>query len=73
VWTHADNDLVDLTITIETPAHNGKPASRKSEVIHTTSEHPFLTREQGFVAAGKLKVGMQMQRADPSAQRQILS
>jgi RHS repeat-associated protein len=66
VWKHVDSDLIDLTITIETPAHDGKPATKQSEVIHTTSEHPFLTEEQGFVPAGQLKVGMHVQRADGS-------
>src|SRR5579885_1572455 len=64
VWKHVDSDLIDLTITVETPAHDGKPATKKSEVIHTTSEHPFLTKEQGFTPAGQLKVGMHVQRAD---------
>ncbi|HLG78076.1 MAG TPA: RHS repeat-associated core domain-containing protein, partial [Ktedonobacteraceae bacterium] len=66
VWKHVDSDLIDLTITIETPAHDGKPATKQSEVIHTTSEHPFLTEEQGFVPAGQLKVGMHVRRADGS-------
>ncbi len=64
VWTHTDNDLVDVTITTTTPAHNGKAATRENEVVHTTSEHPFLTAEKGFVAASKLKVGMHVLRAD---------
>jgi hypothetical protein len=64
VWKNTDSDLIDLTITVETPAHDGKPATKKSEVIHTTSEHPFLTKEQGFTPAGQLKVGMHVQRAD---------
>jgi len=43
-----------------------KSAKPKGEVVHTTSEHPFFTTEQGFVPAGKLKVGMQVLRADGS-------
>jgi len=66
VWVHVDSDLVNLTITTVTPAHNGKPATKKSEVIDTTSEHPFMTEEKGFVPAGKVKVGMHILRADGS-------
>jgi RHS repeat-associated protein len=64
VWKHTDSDLIDLTLTISTPAHDGKPAS--TETIHTTSEHPFLTQDQGFTPAGTLKVGMRLMRADGS-------
>jgi len=66
VWKHTDSDLIDLTLTISTPAHDGKPASTESETIHTTSEHPFLTQDQGFTPAGTLKVGMRLMRADGS-------
>jgi hypothetical protein len=66
VWKHTNRDLIDLTLTIETPAHDGKSASTESETIHTTSEHPFLTQNQGFTPAGKLKVGMRLMRADGS-------
>jgi hypothetical protein len=64
VWTHTDHDLVDLTLTTTTPASKDKPATHTSEVLHTTSEHPFFTQEHGFVAAGKLKLGMHVLRAD---------
>ena len=43
-----------------------KSVKPKGEVVHTTSEHPFFTTEQGFVPAGKLKVGMHVLRADGS-------
>jgi len=66
VWTHKDNDLVDLTITSTIATHQGKSAIRRGEVIHTTNEHPFLTTEHGSVPAGKVKVGMHMLRADGS-------
>ena len=66
VWTHTDNDLVDLTITSTTVTHQGKSAIPRGEVIHTSSEHPFLTTEHGFVPAGKVKVGMHVLRADGS-------
>ena len=64
VWQNTDSDLIDLTVTISTPTHNGNPATKKSEVIHTTSTHPFLTTNQGFVAAGKLHIGMHLVSAD---------
>ncbi len=66
VWTHTDSDLVDLTITTTTKSQHGKPITLKSEVVHTTSEHPFLTTENGFVPAGKVKTGMHILRADGS-------
>ncbi len=64
VWTHQDHDLVDLTLTTTTKGQNGRPATHKSEVLHTTSEHPFFTIEQGFVPAGKLHPGMHVLQAD---------
>ena len=66
VWKHTDTDLVDLTITTVTTSQHGHKVARKSEVVHTTSEHPFFTKEQGFVPAGKLKPGMHILRADGS-------
>ena len=36
------------------------------ELIHTTSKHPFLTREDGFVPAGQLQTGMRVISADGS-------
>jgi hypothetical protein len=66
VWTHQDHDLVDLTLTTTTKGQKGTHTTPKSEVLHTTSEHPFLTTEQGFVPAGKLHTGMHVLRADGS-------
>lgn len=69
VWTHTDSDLVDLSITYQSQAQHGKATptgqSESSEVVHTTSEHPFLT-DHGFVPAGKLRVGMHIRREDGS-------
>lgn len=64
VWTHSDQDLVDVTITSTPSLHQGKATTSTREKLHTTSEHPFLTAEQGFVAAGQLKIGMHVLRAD---------
>ena len=57
VWKHTDHDLVDLTITTAAKGQHGKVATKTSEVVHTTSEYPFFTTEQGFVPAGKVKLG----------------
>jgi RHS repeat-associated protein len=65
VWIHQDSDLINLTITSKTSAHNSKSTTNQSEVVHTTSEHPFLT-DHGFVPASQLKVGMKVQQADGS-------
>ncbi len=64
VWTHNDHDLIDLTITLTVSSHHGTLITHQSDVVHTTSEHPFLTKEQGFVPAGMVKVGMHILRAD---------
>ncbi len=66
VWKHTDSDLIDLTITTVTTTVQSHKVVRQSEVVHTTSEHPFFTKEQGFVPAGKLKPGMHILRADGS-------
>jgi RHS repeat-associated protein len=70
VWIHQDSDLVDLTITYQKPAQHGKADAKgqttTSEVVHTTSEHPFYTTGHGFTPAGKLKAGMHILRADGS-------
>jgi RHS repeat-associated protein len=65
VWVHSDNDLVDVTLTTPTSQKGGKTSHQK-EQLHTTSEHPFLTKEKGFLPAGQLKPGMHVLRADGS-------
>jgi hypothetical protein len=64
VWIHKDNDLVDMTLTSTTKSAHSSSAVKKSEVLHTTSEHPFLTQEKGFLPAGSMHVGMHVLRAD---------
>jgi RHS repeat-associated protein len=66
VWKHTDNDLVDLTITTTKQVQHGKPVTLKNEVVHTTSEHPFLTTEKGFTPTRDVKKGMHVLRADGS-------
>ncbi len=66
VWRHNDHNLIDLTIMTTTVSHHDRSTTPKSEVVHATSEHPFLTMEQGFVPAGKIKDGTHILRADGS-------
>jgi len=66
VWIHQDNDLVDLTLTTLPLAHQGKPASKTNEVIHTNQKHPFLTVEHGFLSVREITVGMHIERANGS-------
>ncbi len=65
IWVHDDYDLINLTIR---PVYQPfvLAARLKSELVHTTSVHPFLTEEEGFVAAGQLQVGMHVLQADGS-------
>jgi RHS repeat-associated protein len=65
VWVHADNDLIDVTLTPLVAPKGGK-THPQTDHLHTTSEHPFLTKEKGFLPAGQLKAGMHVLRADGS-------
>ena len=64
VWKHTDDDLVDLTLTVQTHAPHSTVTHSKSEVVHTNKKHPFLTVEQGFLPVASVKVGMHVKRAD---------
>ena len=64
VWINHDTDLVDLTLTTTTAAGHGKAATKMSETIHTNKEHPFLTKEKGFLPVGQIKLDMHVLRAD---------
>jgi len=63
VWIHQDNDLVDLTISTPITSKHGS-STVTSEVLHTNKKHPFFTKEQGFLAVGKITLGMHILRAD---------
>ncbi len=63
IWINHDNDLVDLTLTT-TSFQQGKAVKVASEVIHTNQNHPFLTKEKGFLPVGQIKLGMHVLRAD---------
>jgi hypothetical protein len=47
-------------------AAHGSQAPPTSETIHTTTEHPFLTQELGWVDASDLKPGEHVRRMDGS-------
>jgi len=64
VWIHADNDLIDITIATISHSPSHKVQLSRGELLHTTSEHPFLTLEKGFLPAGHLSIGMHILRAD---------
>ena len=64
VWINHDTDLVDLTLTTTTATGHGKAAIKMSETIHTNKEHPFLTKEKGFLPVSQIKLGMHVLRAD---------
>ncbi len=64
VWINHDTDLVDLTLTTTTATGHGKAATKMSETIHTNKEHPFLTKEKGFLPVSQIKLGMHVLRAD---------
>ncbi len=64
VWKHTDDDLVDLTLTVQTHAPHSAVTKSKSEVIHTNKKHPFLTLEHDFLPVAQVKVGMHIERAD---------
>ena len=64
VWITHDTDLVDLTLTTTNPAQHGKVATKMSETIHTNQMDPFLTKEEGFLPVGQIKLGMHVLGAD---------
>jgi len=49
-------------------AVQGSNSSRAAdETVHTTANHPWLTADRGWVAAGNLRIGEPVRRADGSA------
>jgi hypothetical protein len=59
--------LPALTIPLRalTALTSGAPAGpARTEVIHTTANHPWLTAEHGWVRAGALRIGEPVVRAD---------
>ncbi len=75
IWINHDNDLIDLHLHLNDAASSAKGAATQpatgvsvaplaDETVHTTSKHPFLTLEQGWVKAGQLQPGMHVIRTD---------
>ena len=58
VWRHVDHDLIDVTVLI--PSNSVQQRHSIEEVLHTTSEHPFLTLEENFVPTGRLAEGLHL-------------
>jgi len=80
VFINHDTNLVDVTLANDKPttpamqqkqqqtataAHDSQ-APPSSETIHTTTEHPFLTNDRGFVDAVKLVSGEHVTKLDGS-------
>ena len=81
VFINHDDNLLDVTIADAKPttaidpknkqqdaavAAHGSQAPPSSETIHTTTEHPFLTNDRGFVDAVKLVPGEHVTKLDGS-------
>jgi hypothetical protein len=62
VWSHVDSDLVNVMLVPLEPS--ASLANERGELLHTTSRHPFLTKEAGFVPAGQLQIGMHVVQGD---------
>ncbi len=81
VFVNHDTNLLDVTLAPAPTVHQGNHASTKQqgaalashgsqappdEVLHTTTEHPFLTAELGWVNAQDLQPGEHVRRMDGS-------
>jgi Pretoxin HINT domain len=82
VFVNQDADLVNVTIApVQTTPQGSSTSTTKqqdaavaahgaqappAETLQTTSEHPFLTAELGWVAAGDLQLGEHVRRIDGS-------
>lgn len=73
---HHDANLVDVTLQVQTataiPAGKTAAKSAKStptartEVVHTTANHPWLSADHGWLIASFLHIGEPVQQADGS-------
>ncbi|MBV9615556.1 MAG: hypothetical protein JO031_08875, partial [Ktedonobacteraceae bacterium] len=73
VFINHDNDLVDVTLAVHHESdstkhqkiaiisHGNHAPPVTTEVVHTTKKHPWLTT-RGWITAGKLHLGDQVQR-----------
>jgi hypothetical protein len=81
VFINHDTNLLDVTLAAVPAAQQGNHASTKQqgaalashgsqapppEVLHTTTEHPFLTAELGWVNAQDLQPGEHVRCKVPS-------
>jgi hypothetical protein len=77
VYLHTDSNLLDVTLAPLTTATPSRQSAKQEEValtsqnvqpetLHTTTEHPFLTADRGFVAALDLHIGELVKRLDGS-------
>jgi RHS repeat-associated protein len=64
VWVHVDNDLVDVVIMPIDQMHRATKQGGIRDLIHTTSTHPFLTEEEGFMPVGQLRIAMHVVQAN---------
>jgi hypothetical protein len=63
VWIDDDSDLVNVHLTLGSDVTMTVPdRSIMEETIQTTSNHPWLTTDRGWVAAGELQAGERVVR-----------
>lgn len=75
VFINHDTDLIDVTLAVQPVGKQTKPQQVAvvshgshappvtTEVVHTTQKHPWLTT-QGWMTAGQLQLGDQVQQLD---------
>jgi hypothetical protein len=76
VFINHDTDLIDVTLAVHPATKQTKsqqvavishgshaPPATTTEVVHTTQKHPWLTTK-GWITAGQLHLGDQVQRLD---------
>ncbi len=74
---HHDANLVDVTLQVTTPvsaptavktsASKAVPTTTsRTEVVHTTANHPWLSADHGWLIASFLHVGEPVRQADGS-------
>lgn len=78
VFINHDTDLIDVTLAVHPATKQTKPQqvvvvshgshappATTTEVVHTTQKHPWLTTK-GWITAGQLHLGDQVQQLDGS-------
>jgi len=70
VFINHDTNLLDVTLQPVSASDTTKTTQQApgrhlpKETLHTTTEHPFLTADRGFVAAADLRLGEYVVRSD---------